>query len=264
MTIAFDRLLLSRIEDAGLNASAPPEQRWLDGWLVRFNPGKAKRSRCVNAVALGLMSCEAKLRLCEAVYAEVGLELQIRITPFSQPPTLDVFLERLGFHRQDETRVMVRHPLDDLPVARGTASCRLERLDHRAFSATVGRFRGTPSVQEEAHARRLAASPVPFVGFAVLSPQGVPVACGQYAKEADLVGLFDVFTSEPARGKGVAYDLCRHMLELAGSAGARTAYLQVDASNRTARGVYQRLGFQDGYSYHYRRQPNAGASLVPG
>ena len=28
--------LLSRIEDAGLNASAPPQQRWLDGWIVRL------------------------------------------------------------------------------------------------------------------------------------------------------------------------------------------------------------------------------------
>ena len=49
----FDPLLLSRIEDAGLNASAPPQQRWLDGWLVRLSPGKAKRARCIHAVAVG-------------------------------------------------------------------------------------------------------------------------------------------------------------------------------------------------------------------
>jgi hypothetical protein len=39
------------VEDAGLNASAPPQQLWLDGWLVRLCPGKAKRARCVNALA---------------------------------------------------------------------------------------------------------------------------------------------------------------------------------------------------------------------
>ncbi len=48
---AFDATLLSRVEDAGLNASAPPQQRWIDGWLLRFSPGKAKRARCINAVA---------------------------------------------------------------------------------------------------------------------------------------------------------------------------------------------------------------------
>ena len=30
---AFDEALLARIEDAGINASAPREQRWVDGWL---------------------------------------------------------------------------------------------------------------------------------------------------------------------------------------------------------------------------------------
>ena len=44
--------LLSRIEDAGINASAPPQQRWLDGWLLRFSPGKAKRARCIQALGL--------------------------------------------------------------------------------------------------------------------------------------------------------------------------------------------------------------------
>ena len=39
--LPFDATLLSRVEDAGLNASAPPQQRWLDGWLIRFSPGKA-------------------------------------------------------------------------------------------------------------------------------------------------------------------------------------------------------------------------------
>ena len=48
-----DDLLASRVEDAGLNASAPPQQRWLDGWLLRLNPGKARRARCINSVAEG-------------------------------------------------------------------------------------------------------------------------------------------------------------------------------------------------------------------
>ncbi len=49
----FDLGLLQRVEDASLNASAPPQQLWMDGWLVRFNPGKAQRARCINAVAPG-------------------------------------------------------------------------------------------------------------------------------------------------------------------------------------------------------------------
>ena len=76
---SFDTGLLARIEDAGLNASAPPQQRWMDGWLLRFSPGKAKRARCVNAVAAGRLALADKLQRCEAVYAEAQLPLLVRI-----------------------------------------------------------------------------------------------------------------------------------------------------------------------------------------
>ena len=108
---AFDPNLLSRVEDAGLNASAPPQQRWLDGWLVRFSPGKAKRARCINALALGRTPLADKLALCSTLFADAGLPLYVRVTPFSQPAGLDQQLAALGMPRIDDTRVML------MPVA---------------------------------------------------------------------------------------------------------------------------------------------------
>jgi hypothetical protein len=86
---ALPAALLSRIEDAGLNASAPPQQRWIDGWLVRFSPGKAKRARCVQPVADGVLPLDERLALCAAVYREAGLPMVVRMTPFSRPAGLD-------------------------------------------------------------------------------------------------------------------------------------------------------------------------------
>jgi ribosomal protein S18 acetylase RimI-like enzyme len=42
------------------------------------------------------------------------------------------------------------------------------------------------------------------------------------------------------------------LLDRARRSGARIAYLQVDAANAPARRIYDRLGFRDAYSYHYR------------
>src|SRR5690242_7063728 len=103
----FDVDLLARIEEAGLNASAPTQQRLVDGWLVRFSPGKAKRARCVNAVAPGRLKLGVKLLLCEQVFTEAELPMHIRITPFSEPAGLDTTLQQLGMRRIDDTRVMV-------------------------------------------------------------------------------------------------------------------------------------------------------------
>ena len=253
---AFDATLLSRIEDAGLTASAPPQQRWLDGWLLRFSPGKAKRARCVNAVAAGRLPVEARLAACAQVFDEAKLPLIVRITPFTLPTGLDALLASQGLRRFDDTRVMV---LSEWPAFNASAAdgVTIQAIGLEAFAQRVGGFRGSPLAQRQAHAERLTNSPVPFFAFE-LRADGEPSACGQFALEGDLVGLYDVFTAESARGRGLASTLCKHLLSQALTMGGRHAYLQVEADNHAARSFYHRLGFTDGYSYHYRtRDPSA-------
>lgn len=255
---AFDPLLLSRVEDAGLNASAPPQQRWLDGWLVRFSPGKAKRARCINALAAGRLPLEPKLLLAQAVLDEAGLPMLVRITPFSLPLDLDRRLEQHGWPRIDDTRVMVRAALDGLPREPLPPGMVWQTLGHHALAQAVGELRGSPLAQRQAHAQRLELSPVPFRALAIRREEdGAMLACGQFAREADLVGIYDVYTETSARGQGLARRLCVTLLQRARDEGARSAYLQVEGDNHAARNVYRRLGFDDGYAYHYRAPAGA-------
>lgn len=253
---SFDPYLLSRVEDAGLNASAPPQQRWVDGWLLRFSPGKAKRARCINAVAPGRMPVAHKLALCEPVLAQASLPLIVRITPFSEPAGLDSTLEAMGLQRFDDTRVMVLEDVSNIVTPSLPARISIQPVGLEAFAQRVGALRGSPLSQRLAHGQRLAQSPVPFHAYE-LKLDGEVVACGQYAQEADLVGLYDIFTAESARGRGYASRLCAHLLAEAHRHGARHAYLQVDGDNHAGRAVYHRLGFGDAYAYHYRsRDPS--------
>ena len=84
------------------------------------------------------------------------------------------------------------------------------------------------------------------------SGESAVLACGQTATEADVVGLYDVFTASEVRNNGWARKLCGQLLDRARQRGARVGYLQVDASNSAARSVYRRLSFNDAYAYHYR------------
>ena len=253
----IDATLLTRIEDAGLNASAPPQQRWMDGWLLRFSPGKAKRARCVNAVAAGRRPVDDKLAECAALFDDVGLPLIVRITPFTLPPQLDAHLDELGLRRFDDTRVMVLPTLSALepPTLESHQSVRSIGLE--TFAQHVGALRGSPLAQRQAHAQRLVNSPVPFFACE-MRIHGEVAVCGQFALEGDLVGLYDVFTAPEARCRGLARTLCQSMLTEARGRGAGYAYLQVESDNIAARAVYFRLGFADGYGYHYRtRDPSA-------
>lgn len=258
MARSFDPYLLPRVEDAGLNASAPPQQRWLDGWLVRFSPGKAKRARCINAVAPGRMSVAHKLALCESVFEQAGLPLMVRITPFSEPLGLDATLEGMGFERYDDTRVMVLEDLSNIVAPTLPPGITVQAVGLEAFAQRVGGLRGSPLSQRVAHGQRLIQSPVPFQAFE-MRLDGDVVACGQFAIEADLVGLYDIFTAEAARGQGHASRLCAHLLTEAHCLGARHGYLQVEGDNHAARTIYHRLGFADAYAYHYRARDPAAA-----
>jgi GNAT superfamily N-acetyltransferase len=248
--------LLTRVEDAGINASAPRQQLWLDGWLVRTSPGKARRARCINAVAAGRLPVMHKLALAEAHYRDAGLPLVVRITPFTAPQALDNQLASIGWQRIDETRVMVNPALVARPQPTLPAGMEWAMLDGAAYAAEVGALRGSTAAQVQAHAERLAHSPVPYQGYAIRGAGHGPVlACGQFAREAELVGLYDVFTREESRGQGLASLLCERLVSLAAAQGALVAYLQTEVDNAVAGRIYQRLGFAEQYRYHYRQPP---------
>ncbi len=249
---------LASIESAGLESSAAPGQRMLDGWLLRLSPGKAKRARCVNALAAGHLALGDRIGLCERVYAEAGLPMIVRVTPFSDPPDLDGVLAQAGLRRFDDTRVMV------LPELRPPADAALpdgvcfESVSGVTVARLVGGLRGSPPDQCNAHAERLALAPDMWRGLALRREDGELLACGQVAVSGQLAGLYDIFTAPAARGRGLARSLCVQLLGLAGTAGARRAYLQVEADNLPARAIYHGLGFTDAYAYHYRtRDPLA-------
>lgn len=249
---------MSRVEDAGLNASAPPQQRWLDGWLVRYLPGKARRARCINAVASGRLALDDKLAIAAEVYREAELPMIFRLNRFTQPATLDTELAERGYTLVVSTQVMILSALPSGPAGPLPAGCHLSTLSGVDFAEVVGALRGSPPAHRLSHALRLQHSPVPYQGYAIRrDADGVVLACGQFAREADLVGLYDVYTLETARGQGLAGLMCECLLSASALQGAKIGYLQVESENASALKVYRRLGFVDAYSYHYRERPAA-------
>jgi GNAT superfamily N-acetyltransferase len=239
--------LARRAEAAGLNASAPPQQAEVDGWLLRLSPGKAKRSRCVNALAAGTLPLNDLLARCQKAFAGAGLPLIVRITPWSQPADLDRQLATLGWFDFDYTDVMLRPTLDGL-----THGPSVRHVDATHYAQVVGRLRGSSERAIEAHAERMIHAAVEYQGFLLEDAQGQLLACGQIVVEDGIVGLYDVFTPPEHRGRGHAQALCLALLHQARSQGATQAYLQVSTENHAAKRLYGRLGFQVGYRYHYR------------
>ncbi len=212
-------------------------------------------------MAAGRLPLAQKLACAAALFAEADLPLIARITRFTQPPELDGQLAALGWTAVDTTLVQV---LADLNLAaRATALAPLPAgtkwalLAAAEYAEAVGELRGSPAAQRQAHVQRLLASPVPYQGYVIRRvSDSCVLACGQLAREGDLVGIYDVYTREGQRGQGLAQTLCERLLAQSASDGAAVAYLQVESTNASALRVYQRLGFVDGYTYHYREAPD--------
>jgi GNAT superfamily N-acetyltransferase len=237
--------LALRAEAAGLDASAPPQQADIDGWLIRLSPGKAKRSRCINALREGTLPLDELLARCRQAYDAAGLPLAVRVTPWSQPGNLDELLAAKGWGRFDAADVMVLAALAPEP-----APVILQALDAPTYAATVGALRGSSATAIAAHAERIANAPVSYQGFALNDAAGRLLACGQMVVDGDIVGLYDIFSAVPRQGHGER--LCRALLTLAHAQGARQAYLQVGSDNEVAQRLYARMGFVFAYRYHYR------------
>ena len=204
--------------------------------------------------AQGRLSIEEKFALCQQVFAEAQLPLIFRITPMSEPQTLDSWLEVRRLRVLEDTRVMVNGDLSiahTLSAAAGhqpAAGADIPPSRRSSARCVARRCRNSrPSAQ------RLELSPVPFEGWVLRrSGESVVIACGQTAAEADMVGLYDVFTASDARNSGWARKLCAQLLRARTATWRSRGYLQVDASNLPARSVYRRLALTMPTLYHYR------------
>jgi ribosomal protein S18 acetylase RimI-like enzyme len=88
--------------------------------------------------------------------------------------------------------------------------------------------------------------------FVLLMDGDTAVAGGFTIREGEFAGLFGLVTDANRRNRGYGRLLVWTLLNRARMAGARTAYLQVEATNAPARHVYETIGFQEVYRYWYR------------
>jgi N-acetylglutamate synthase len=240
-----------RLEELGLNSSAPPGQLLYDGWLLRLLRGKAKRARSVNAVYASSAPLDEKIAYCERLYQGVALPTLFRITPFSQPANLDGELARRGYERFETTAV------EAAPIDRGRLDgdgSDAQPMELASWVEAVGRLRESPSAHRSAHLARLEGMPLAMRAVAIRS-EGRVLATGLTIVEGDCAGLFDIITSDAARRQGHARGVISSLLGMAWELGARHAYLQVKADNVAARRLYAQFGFEERYVYWYRGRP---------
>lgn len=249
---AHDLATVRRFEAAGFRAWPATSVHYDGAWAVRLTGGHpARRLNSINPLDPGDdANLTERIARAERTFGAYGRPATFRMSPLASS-RLSAHLDRQGWTRHSESLVM-RAPLSDRLVADAL---------HQIPLKDMGRFIGAaiaigsldpvlrPGLSE------VISSIEPSAGLFVNEGDGRPVSTAICVRDGELAGLFEVATDADERGKGNGRRTVLSALKWARSGGARTAWLQVEADNEVAIGLYRSLGFDEIYRYHYRQPP---------
>lgn len=253
---SLDLASVRRFEAAGFRAWPATSVHYDGAWAVRLTGGHpAKRLNSVNPLDPGDdANLTERIARAGRRFAAYGRPLTFRMSPLAGR-RISAHLDNAGWARFGESLVM-RAPLDAAMVADAF---------HQIPLKDMGRFIGAAiAIRSLDPALRPGLSEVissiqPQAGLFVLEQSGEPVSTAICVQDGDLAGLFEVATQESRRGRGHGRRTLLSALKWAFARGARSAWLQVEADNEAAIGLYRSMGFDEVYRYHYRQpsQPEA-------
>ena len=261
-TCAEDHAGLRRIEEWSLAAWPALVEERLGGWRVRFSQGHTKRSNSVNPLAFPNIDLEQAVTACETLYEARCLPPIFRLSRLSRPQELDGFLAQRGYVAIDRTHVMCR-PTDDEGMseaarsrrqARTACETKIETLPLRDWLRVcheIGLLDERTRALRERMIDHTAGERFPLVA----ARDGRPIGVNLGIRTGEGLGLFGLHVAAAHRRRGIGGELVADALRAGHAAGARTAYLQVEASNGPARCLYESFGFALAYNYWYRVRP---------
>jgi ribosomal protein S18 acetylase RimI-like enzyme len=245
----MDVAAIRALEERGFNAWPALQTIIHDGWVLRFAAGHTKRANSANALAPAGPFAPV-LRTTEGLYRRAALPLIFRLSPLAGDEP-DAVLAECGFRAFDESIVMTGPIGSEAAIDPAVA---IRAAPDEAWSAGFAAANNVPRGRQRTHDAMLAAIRLP-AGFASLSEGGVTVAYGLAVAERGMAGLFDIATVPAARRRGAGRRLVLSLLAWGRAQKASRAWLQVAADNRPALALYEKLGFEEAYRYHYRDRP---------
>jgi GNAT superfamily N-acetyltransferase len=230
---------------------------YIDNWLLRASQGITKRANSVLAIR-EYPNDSNWLAKIEQFYQTQGLPTIFHISNAS-PQDLDELLQTKGYTLDTPCLMMtatgqaVSERAKNKLMMQKNASLTTEWLQV-PDAEWLNAFLMLEQYPEERRAfysglfERMPDSK----GFVKLKQNGQIIALGTAIVENTWAGFVNVIVRVDQRGKGLGYTLMQALTEWSLEQGALRLYLQVIASNEPAVSLYEKLGYEVNYCYHYR------------
>jgi ribosomal protein S18 acetylase RimI-like enzyme len=240
--------LIQEIEESTFRGWPALAVRSYDGWALRFADGLTRRANSISPMYGGEHDLDFKIEICERLYDEADLPTIFKMTPVSQPESLEAELDARGYRRSDPIRVQTctldgDYTPDD--------SAHLSRTPSPDWTQAFYDLSETPHPQRALKTRLLELIRPASVYARIVHDDRV-IACGRAVHDGRYLGIYDVVVSAEYRRTGWGLRLMHTLMAWGQAQGAEVAYLQVTADNDAAFKLYQTLGFETAYEYWYR------------
>ncbi len=230
----------------------PVESEPLGDWLLRAAGGFTRRANSALPVGDPGVPLDVALGRVRQWYADRELPAYIQTATGAEgtQEELCAALEGLGWRREvtAEVRIAALAPIGDL--AAEVSRVRLSRTVDDAWFARYQRV-GTPGPEVAA-----VLGSGPSVWFAAVPGEAgdeAPAAIGRCVVDGRWAGFMAVEVAPEHRRKGLATTVMTALARQAMDEGASAAWLQVEADNDGARGLYDGMGFATHHLYHHFR-----------
>lgn len=242
--------VVRRFEAAGFRAWPAASVSYDGTWLLRLTAGHpAKRLNSINPLDPGdCGDLEGRIARASRPFDAYGRPLTFRMSPLAGAP-IARHLDAAGWVRFSESLVM-QLALDAIDLDDVISQIPLKDIA-RFIGAAMSVHDFEPSMRPGL--TEIVSAIEPESGFFVLEQDEQPVASSICVHDGDLAGLFEVASAATERGNGFGRRVVLSALKWARLRGAKVAWLQVEADNIAAVGLYRSLGFTEVYRYHYRQ-----------
>jgi ribosomal protein S18 acetylase RimI-like enzyme len=239
-----------RLQERAARALPAEYVEQADDWWLRHAPG------CSWWVATVLPHGEAaqgellsRVVRTEEFYAARDAVARVQITPGVCPPGLDALLAERGYLAESPVSLQVASSarIGDLPSAE---PLQVDVDDHPTapwFDTWHAVNRGDPQLAWDMLTRLERPC-----GYASVAIGDEVVAVGRAVVDDGWAGVFGMATLPQARGRGAGRRVLAALARWAEALRADSMYLKVERDNLAAWRLYEKAGFTEVCSYHYR------------
>lgn len=245
---------IEAIERSTAAAVGVQRSREIDGWLLTMDPGPIHRAASAVALHHELPADEKTLAAIEAAYRDVGMAPAFRVAEVQGLDDVRAALLRRGYEANSPTVLMTGKPAGLRALS--VVPC---DLAERPDAEWLAGFTGEGFDPEDGAVRAAALARSPNAMFGSVREGSTVTAVGAVSFAYGWASINGMRTVRSWRGKGLAGRVLAGLAVAAEARGLHKIFLVVEEPNASARGLYERAGFETAWRYSYFTGPRAGA-----